>query len=265
LVPLAGIEPALLAELDFESSASTSSATGAFANGRAEKAGRLAKRADYRGSPSAVKARHNVIGPHLDSFPPGGYDACHDHAPKEANVTTETTIFPSSRATGTVNPALTASLAIAAIAAATLAGAWFFQLVLEILPCPLCLEQRYAYYFAVPFAAAVAFGAARGAPRGVLFAGLAILAAAVLANAVLGTYHAGVEWGFWKGPTDCTGPVGNLGSAGNLLERRDKVKVVRCDEVQWRFLGLSLAGYNVLISLLMAAIAGWGIVKSSKL
>jgi disulfide bond formation protein DsbB len=161
-------------------------------------------------------------------------------------------------------PALTASLAIMAIAAATLAGAWFFQLVLEILPCPLCLEQRYAYYFAVPFAALVAIAAARGAPRPMLLAGLAILAMAVLANAWLGSYHAGVEWGLWKGPTDCTGQIGNFGSAGNLLERLDTVKVVRCDEVQWRFLGLSLAGYNVLISLLMAAIAAWGIVRTIK-
>ena len=71
-----------------------------------------------------------------------------------------------------------------------------------------------------------------------------------LGNAGLGTYHSGVEWGFWQGPTDCTGPVVNLGSAGDLLSRLDTVKVVRCDEVQWRFLGLSLAGYNVLISLL---------------
>jgi disulfide bond formation protein DsbB len=162
------------------------------------------------------------------------------------------------------NPALTASLAIMAIAAATLAGAWFFQLVLEILPCPLCLEQRYAYYFAVPFAALLAFAAAKGAPRRLLLAGLAILALAVLANAWLGAYHAGVEWGLWKGPTDCTGQIGNFGSAGNLLERLDTVKVVRCDEVQWRFLGLSLAGYNVLISLLMAAIAAWGIARTIK-
>ena len=104
----------------------------------------------------------------------------------------------------------------------------------------------------------------RGAARGVLISGLAILVIAALANAVLGTYHSGVEWGLWKGPTDCTGPVGNLGSAGNLLERLDTVKVVRCDEVQWRFLGLSLAGYNVLISLLMAAIAGWGMVRTAR-
>ncbi len=162
------------------------------------------------------------------------------------------------------NPALTAALAIAAIAAATLAGAWFFQLVLDIRPCPLCLEQRYAYYLAVPLGALTALAAARGAPRAVLYAGLAILAAAALGNAWLGSYHAGVEWGFWKGPTDCTGPVGNLGSAGNLLERLDTVRVIRCDEVQWRFLGLSLAGYNFLISLLMAAIAAWGIARSAR-
>ena len=228
-----------------------------------------AKRADYSDSRGAVNPRHNVIRPDLDTFPAGGYDACHGleklgHAPKEANVTTETTALPSSRAGSAANPALTAALAIAGIAAATLAGAWFFQLVVGLVPCPLCLEQRYAYYVAVPLAVLAALGAARGAPRGVLLAGLAILALVVLANAVLGTYHSGVEWGLWKGPTDCTGPVGNLGSAGNLLERLDTVKVVRCDEVQWRFLGLSLAGYNVLISLVMAAIAGWGMVSTAK-
>ena len=153
---------------------------------------------------------------------------------------------------------------ITIIAAATLAGAWFFQLVLDIRPCPLCLEQRYAYYLAVPLGLLVAFAASRGAPRPLLLAGLAILLLAALYNAYLGAYHAGVEWKFWQGPTDCTGPVGNLGSAGNLLERLDTVKVIRCDEVQWRFLGLSLAGYNVLISLLMAAIAAWGFVAARR-
>ncbi|SIN87095.1 Disulfide bond formation protein DsbB [Bradyrhizobium erythrophlei] len=169
-----------------------------------------------------------------------------------------------SHAGKSANPARTAALAVAIIAAATLAGAWFFQLVLDIRPCPLCLEQRYAYYLAVPLGALVALAAMKGAPRPLLLAGLAILALAALGNAWLGAYHAGVEWGFWQGPTDCTGPVGNLGSAGNLLERLDSVKVIRCDEVQWRFLGLSLAGYNVLISLLMAAIAAWGLVRSAQ-
>jgi disulfide bond formation protein DsbB len=179
------------------------------------------------------------------------------------NVTSGTTASQS-LARRDANPALMAALAIAVIAAATLAGAWFLQLAIGIQPCPLCLEQRYAYYLSNPLAALTALAAARGAPRAVIYAGLGIIALAALGNAGLGTYHAGVEWHFWQGPTDCTGPVGNLGSAGNLLERLDTVKVVRCDEVQWRFLGLSLAGYNVLISLLMAAIAAWGIWRSAR-
>ena len=162
------------------------------------------------------------------------------------------------------DPAAVAALAIAATAAATLAGAWFFQLVLDIRPCPLCLEQRYAYYLALPLALVVAFAAARGAPRQVVLAGFAVLLLAALANAWLGGYHAGVEWKFWEGPTDCSGPVVDLGSAGTLLQRLDTVKVIRCDEVQWRFLGLSLAGYNVLISLLMAVMALWGIVAAKR-
>ena len=176
----------------------------------------------------------------------------------ETHVTLDTTA--SGHARDADKPALTAALAITVVAAATLAGAWFFELVLDIRPCPLCLEQRYAYYLAIPLGALVALAAARDAWRAVLVAGLAVLAAAALGNAALGTYHAGFEWGLWQGPTECSGPVGNLGSARDLLARLDNVKVIRCDEVQWRFLGLSLAGYNVLISLLMAAIAAWGIV-----
>lgn len=178
-------------------------------------------------------------------------------------MTTDAT-FPSTTTRDAANPALSAALAIGAVAVLTLAGAWFFQLVLDIQPCPLCLEQRYAYYLAVPLAIVVALAAAKHAPRGLLVFGLALLALAALGNAVLGGYHAGVEWGFWAGPTDCTGPVGNLGSAGSLLDRLNTVKVVRCDEVQFRFLGISLAGYNVLISLVMAAIAGWGIRRTAR-
>jgi disulfide bond formation protein DsbB len=177
-------------------------------------------------------------------------------------VTFEATAKPSH--VRQTNPALAAALAITAIAAATLAGAWFFQLVLDIRPCPLCLEQRYAYYLAVPLGALVALAAAKHAPRAVTVAGLAILAAAALYNAGLGGYHAGVEWGFWQGPTECSGPVLDLGKAGSLFDNLDKVKVIRCDEVQWRFLGLSLAGYNVLISLAMAALAAWGVVRLAR-
>jgi disulfide bond formation protein DsbB len=158
--------------------------------------------------------------------------------------------------------ALIASVAIALIAAATIAGAWFFQLVLDIVPCPMCLEQRWAYYAIIPFAMLIAIAAKAGAPRGVLLAGLALIALAALCNAVYGGYHAGVEWKFWPGPSSCTGPGLNLGGGGSLLDQLDKVKVVPCDVVQWRFLGISLAGYNALISLLMAALAAWGITKT---
>lgn len=148
--------------------------------------------------------------------------------------------------------------AIAVAAAATIAGAWFFELVLDVRPCPLCLEQRYAYYLAIPLAALLALAAVRGAPWVVLAGGFAVLVVALLANAGLGAYHAGVEWGFWQGPTDCSGPIVDFGNGGSLLDTLNKVKVIRCDEVQWRFLGLSLAGYNVLISLALAALAAWG-------
>lgn len=178
-------------------------------------------------------------------------------------MTTQSAAIPAFKPAA-ASPALTAALLVTLIAAATIAGAWFFQLVLGIVPCPLCLEQRYAYYLAIPLGALVVLAARSDAPRPLLLAGLAILALATLANAGLGTYHSGVEWGLWKGPTDCSGPVVNLGSANDLLSRLDTVKVVRCDEVQWRFLGLSLAGYNVLISLLMAAIAAWGFVATAK-
>src|SRR5438045_9581319 len=92
----------------------------------------------------------------------------------------------SSHARHDANPALTAALAISVIAAATLAGAWFFQLVLDIRPCPLCLEQRYAYYLAFPLGFLVAFAASRGAPRPVLLAGLTLPLFAALGNAWVG-------------------------------------------------------------------------------
>lgn len=159
--------------------------------------------------------------------------------------------------------AATLALMLAAIAALTIAGAWFFQLALDIRPCPLCLEQRYAYYAIVPLALVVA--AARKAPRSLLAAGFAIIALAALWNAGLGAYHAGIEWQLWRGPAECSGSVVDLGKAGDLMQRLDSEKIVRCDEVQWRFLGLSLAGYNVLISLGLAALAGYAAAVAAQI
>ncbi|MFL4978677.1 MAG: disulfide bond formation protein B [Xanthobacteraceae bacterium] len=155
------------------------------------------------------------------------------------------------------NPAVTAALVVAAGGAATIVGALFFQYGLGLPPCPLCLEQRIPYYVAIPLAVIIAVAADRGAPRPLVVAGLGVLALAFLFGAGLAAYHAGIEWKWWPGPQDCSGPLDPLGSR-RLLEQLQDISIVRCDEAPWRFLGLSLAGYNVLISLALAAIAAWG-------
>jgi disulfide bond formation protein DsbB len=157
-------------------------------------------------------------------------------------------------------PVAAAAIVVAVGGAATILGAWFFQYGLGLKPCPLCLEQRYAYYFAIPLAVMVLAGSSVGASRRVLLAALFVIAAGMLWNAGLATFHAGVEWKWWPGPTECSGELGGLGSTGDLLKQLESISLVRCDEAAWRFLGLSLAGYNVLISLALALVAACGFV-----
>jgi disulfide bond formation protein DsbB len=152
-------------------------------------------------------------------------------------------------------PIAAAAVAVAVGGVVTILGAWFFQFGLGLRPCPLCLEQRYPYYFAIPLAVLILVGESVGAQRKVLIAALVFIVAGMLWNAGLGTYHAGVEWRWWQGPQDCSGPTDRFGSANDLLKQLESISVVRCDEAAWRFLGLSLAGYNVLISLALAVIA----------
>ena len=161
-------------------------------------------------------------------------------------------------------PVPTAAVIVAAVGVATILGAYFFQYVIGLKPCPLCLEQRIAYYFAIPLAALVLLGSSVGSSRKVLIAALAIIAAIMLWNAGLGAYHAGVEWKWWEGPRDCTGEITSFGNAGDLLRQMQTTSVVRCDEIPWSFLGLSLAGYNALISFVLAVVAAWGAVMEFK-
>ncbi len=161
-------------------------------------------------------------------------------------------------------PAAAAALAIFVISAATLAGAWYFQLVVGLPPCPLCLEERIAYHIVIPLSLLMAIAALVRAPPKLLMVGFVAIIIAMACNAVLGVYHAGVEWHWWAGPTDCTGPLTDLRAGGSLLNQLQSIHVVRCDEAAWRFLGISLAGYNALISLLLAAIAGFGLVARKR-
>ena len=163
-------------------------------------------------------------------------------------------------------PAVLAGAVIAGVGAATILGAYFFQYVMGLPPCPLCLEQRIAYYVSIPLAIIVAVvggGTATMGPRLLLAVGLGIIALPMLGNAGLGTYHAGVEWKWWPGPQECSGTVTDLGAGGDLLSSLNNVTVVRGDEAAWRFLGLSLAGYNAIISLGLAAIAAWGAKRTA--
>ena len=155
-------------------------------------------------------------------------------------------------------PLASAATVIAIVGGAAILGAWFFQYGLGLKPCPLCLEQRYAYYFAIPLALMVVLGDQAGSSRKVLVAALIVIALGMLWNAGLGVYHSGVEWKWWPGPQQCAGALEDIGAAGGLIDKLQSINVVRCDEAAWRFLGLSLAGYNALISLLLAAIAAWG-------
>lgn len=162
------------------------------------------------------------------------------------------------------SPALIAAGAIAILGALTLAGAYVSQYGFNYLPCPLCLEQRIAYYIAVPLAALVALGAWQGAPRAIVLLGLFGLMALMFWTAGLGVYHAGIEWKLWTGPQDCSAPLANLGAANDLLGKLQSINVVRCDEAPFRILGLSLAGWNGVVALTLAATALWGAIATAR-
>lgn len=151
-------------------------------------------------------------------------------------------------------------LAVAFVAIATIAGAHLFEAV-GYAPCKLCLQQRYAYYIGAPLALLVALIA----PSQTTLARALLLLVALLfaANAIFGAYHAGVEWGWWPGPTDCAPTGGGVSmQAGSLLQQMQTARVVNCSAAALRIFGLSLAGWNAIICAAMAAIAARGAVRA---
>lgn len=128
-----------------------------------------------------------------------------------------------------------------AASAGLLLAALAFQ-AMGYAPCDLCILQRWPHLAAVVIAAA---GWLLGGPRALAVAGGA--AAAVAFG--LAAYHSGIEWGWWAGPSSCTGAADIAGlSVQDLLAKIEAAPVVRCDEVQWRLLGLSMAAWNALAS-----------------
>ena len=147
----------------------------------------------------------------------------------------------------------TAAVLILLAAAATIGGALVFQHGFGYQPCKLCLWQRDPYYLALPVALATALAPPRSRWSRI---GLGALALIFLVSAGLGAYHAGVEWGFWAGPSDCGAVAApQAGGMDDFLRSLERTRVVNCTDAAWRFLGLSLAGWNVAISLALAALA----------
>jgi disulfide bond formation protein DsbB len=135
---------------------------------------------------------------------------------------------------------------------AALAAAFGSQYLGGLVPCDMCWWQRYAHLAALPFAVgALALGAGRGRP----LVWLAVLA--IAASGAIGFYHAGVEYGYFEGFTRCTSTIAATGSTDDFLKALMDSPLVRCDEVQWSFLGISMAGWNAILSLAGALVILW--------
>jgi disulfide bond formation protein DsbB len=132
-----------------------------------------------------------------------------------------------------------------------LAVAHAFQTFGGYAPCTLCLRQREVYWVAgtVALAGMILVRLTRG--RGWRMLANGALALVFAAGVALAVYHAGAEWKFWPGPSTCAAGGGGPVSAGDLagLMAGDKVRPPACDEAAWVFAGLSMAGWNALISL----------------
>ena len=142
-------------------------------------------------------------------------------------------------------PASLARLLALGVPASLLAGAYLSQYVGGLHPCEMCYWQRWPHFAAVALAA-LAFLSAAPSRNARLLTALAAVAIAV--SGAIGVFHAGVEYGWWEGLTRCSG------GGAMTLEEIMNVPLVRCDEVQFSFLNVSMAGWNAIISLGSAAL-----------
>lgn len=149
------------------------------------------------------------------------------------------------------------AVAVTAVAAATILAALAFEHIGGYDPCALCLQQRYAYYLGIPalIAAVALLVQAKPKPAAIVLVAIGL---AFVINAGLGVYQAGAEWKFWDPPSTCT-TVSELPSFQKGVSL-DRVPAY-CGFASWRFLGLSFAGWNAVIS---AALAGGALAAALK-
>ncbi len=137
--------------------------------------------------------------------------------------------------------------ALLVVPAAMLAGALAFQYVGGLQPCEMCVWQRWA------LVATLALGLAAWALRSVRWA-VALAALALLVDGAIGAFHAGVEQHWWQGITRCTAPIA---SGADMLGQILAQPLVRCDAIPWSLLGVSMAGWNAIVALLVGGFALW--------
>lgn len=151
--------------------------------------------------------------------------------------------------------------AVAGLSALGVGSALAIEHIGGVPPCPLCLDQRIAYYAAMPLGVLAAYLAgARPSWSRLLLGALAL---AFLFNAGLGVYHAGIEWAWWPGPDSCSGIAPLATSPEALMESLANPQIVRCDEAALRILGISLAGYSAMLSVFLAILAGAGALRKA--
>jgi disulfide bond formation protein DsbB len=138
------------------------------------------------------------------------------------------------------------------VPAALLAAAFGSEHIGGLHPCEMCWWQRWAHIAALGFAA---LSFAPTPDKGRSFVWLAALA--ILVSGGIGAYHAGVEAKIFEGFTQCAAAGGGGETADELLARIMKTPLVRCDEVQWSFLGISMAGWNAIVSTGFALLIAW--------
>jgi disulfide bond formation protein DsbB len=133
----------------------------------------------------------------------------------------------------------------AAIVGTALSSQYFFGLD----PCELCLLERWPYYIAIVVSA---FGFAAGGYRAPRRFAMWLIVLLFVVSTCLGAYHVAVEQHWVAGPTACTGGIGGASSPDQLLKMLQARQPVQCDVVQWSIFGISLAGFNVIASIVLA-------------
>jgi len=157
------------------------------------------------------------------------------------------------------------ALVLLVASAATILTALGFEHIGGYEPCALCLRERIPYYIALPLAAVTLLAAVLKAPRPLMALLFGLLTLLMLVSAWLGIYHAGVEWDLWEGPASC-GATSGPADAGSMLNSLQGGNTgPSCDEAVWRFLGLSFAGWNVVASAFLFAVAFLGIKASARI